>query len=738
MDKQTVPPYTDEELAHALRLGTDEAARRQSALRAGVLARLQAPADRRPRWQMLLAAAIVLALLALTGALGERLPQWDAVQRPLATGTPQLPVVTLTTNIQVYTPALSSVQGITITARDGLGNPLPGDWKASWGVFLGPVSEQGNLLSRGNDYTDTLHNAARALWSFAPSAADLPAVTQLTFTAADGRSATLYLAQDQDNVGFVRVVSTSSAIRLRGNGFGINANPSLGAQVQPLVVEAVDSQGRPLDGAWSVSFGKLTAEEGTLEQGSKASWIFSAKTAGEVPDRAQLLFCAPDGRVQVLELAKDTGNPFALAMTAAQAAQFMQDMTTETTQGGSALRLRTDKPGLNADPSRNMATLPITIRAEDDDTGPVRGTWSASFGLLSAPGRSFSGTTMADTDTVYWSFATAAAQDIPDTAEITFTAPDGRARTLHLRKNPDDPWALVILPEDLDYYPLEPATTRPAATASETTLPSASPSAAPDSDLRQTQAQRLNEYLKEFPAIPHAENGFAKEYRGDWDADGKQDHAYLSDSATGSTAIANGRFVTIAFGNGTRLTADAKELEQLSRWGNNFLLQAADLNGDAKNEIILLIDLGGQGGRGSYGLYPYMQSADGWKSMDAPHYGYEMALKWQDGIATISSGNDSEVVADAAMLQAHYSANHALEEWNQVRNTDYESQNAADIICDIALVQKGEQTVVKICQYAVGMTGAHADGLGYLITTLSWDIQGNCIPGERHFLLYPQ
>lgn len=265
-------------------------------------------------------------------------------------------------------------------------------------------------------------------------------------------------------------------------------------------------------------------------------------------------------------------------------------------------------------------------------------------------------------------------------------------------------------------------------------LSSASPSSAEvNHALAETQARRLAAHLAEFSEPPRGENGFGSEFSGDWDGDGKPDKAYMH---------ADGQLVTIEFGDGMTLTADALILEEMSGWGRRFLIESADLTGDGLSEILLFIDLGGNGGHGHYVLYPYRRNERGWTLMDAPHHGYELALTWNDNIATVASGNYSEIIGDEAMIRAHYFTSDSQESaqiiWNEINGAAYYSGNAADAPCDIALTTQNGKTLVKILQYTIGMTGAHADKLGYLVTTLEWDESGACTARHMHFILYPQ
>jgi hypothetical protein len=256
-------------------------------------------------------------------------------------------------------------------------------------------------------------------------------------------------------------------------------------------------------------------------------------------------------------------------------------------------------------------------------------------------------------------------------------------------------------------------------------------------DFAGIQAKRLTQHLLDFAEIPRGEDLRAQEYSGDWDGDGKADRAYFSEEPTQAAGYNYRNRVVAELGNGERIIADSDELEQMSSWGGSFLIESADLTGDGQNEILLLIDLGGQGGRGSFGLYPYVRMGSGWMLMDAPHHGFPLALDYKDGRATVTSGDYSETVACDALLTAHYAASDNKYEREQVKGKDYHEEYAADSICDIALKQESGRTVVKVSQYVAGITGVHVDGLGYLVTTLSWSANGRYSVDDMYFVFMP-
>lgn len=251
-------------------------------------------------------------------------------------------------------------------------------------------------------------------------------------------------------------------------------------------------------------------------------------------------------------------------------------------------------------------------------------------------------------------------------------------------------------------------------------------------DLSAVQAARAAEYLTEFSAIPRGENGFANEYNGDWDNDGKPDRAYVDKQAADIEGYTLKNRVVVEFGSGESISAEATMLAEMSEWGGDFLLEAADLTGDGQNEILLLINFGGQGGRGSYSLYPYMHTERGWEAMMPPKTGAELALEWKDNTVTVRSGDYYDVVADDKMLREQYLAQDLELEWNRVDGTSYRTEQAADALCDIALVESNGKTLVKTSQYVTGVTGVHSDQLGYLVTVYEWEADGSfCVADMR-------
>jgi hypothetical protein len=184
----------DQRLADALRRDAGAADRRARDLWPSLSARLsrQSVRWRRMLWTVpALAAAAVLTAVVWTGAQG---PFPDAVASPppsgsssaLATGTSAaspaiVGSVTLTASPSRYSPLMSSAFGIHITAADAQGNPVEGDWTASWGYFLPATELEGGAWQIG-DPQDKVKNSSEAYWSFMSS--DVPDTIQVRFAYA--------------------------------------------------------------------------------------------------------------------------------------------------------------------------------------------------------------------------------------------------------------------------------------------------------------------------------------------------------------------------------------------------------------------------------------------------------------------------------------------------------------------------------------------------------------------------
>ncbi len=337
MDTQRTKDHA--ELEHAMLAGTDEAAARQEAVWSRIAAGRAKP-HRSPAGPLALAAAAVAVAAVLLFGLPGWLPQVDIVQ-PMASGTAAVAAqadISLSANVLLYAPTMSSVQGITVTARDGQGNAVEGDWATSWGVFLGPVSRQGNLIPSDAPPAATLQGADRALWAFpmdSPLDPDgIPMNIEITFTADGGRTATMALERDREHMGFVRVVQPLEALNLRVNRDSYNADPTRSAVSTPITVEAVDASGAPVSGDWAATFGLLHVD-GRSFSGDRASgtsmvrWTFTADSADQIPAQAQITFTA-GGRSKTIQLVKDPDYLWVLRISPVDLQYIPRDKPAET------------------------------------------------------------------------------------------------------------------------------------------------------------------------------------------------------------------------------------------------------------------------------------------------------------------------------------------------------------------------------------------------------------------------
>ncbi len=327
-------PTDNTELERAMLAGTDEAAARQQAVWSRIAAGRAKP-RRSPAGPLALTVAAVAVAAVLLFGLPGWLPQADIV-RPMASGaaSPIQAKVFLSANVQLYAPTMSSVQGITVTARDGQGNAVEGDWATSWGVFLGPVSRQGNLVPSTGEPTTTLESAARAMWSFPLDSGDIPQTITVTYTAPDGQLATLTLERDREHTGFVRVVQPLEALNLLVNVEVYIADPMRNAVSMPIAIEAVDASGAPVRGDWAASFGLLDVE-GRSFSGNQAKaanavrWTFTAGSADQIPAQAQITFTA-GGHSKTLHLIKDPDYSWTLRVSPADLLYIPKDKPAET------------------------------------------------------------------------------------------------------------------------------------------------------------------------------------------------------------------------------------------------------------------------------------------------------------------------------------------------------------------------------------------------------------------------
>jgi hypothetical protein len=154
-----------------------------------------------------------------------------------------------------------------------------------------------------------------------------------------------------------------------------------------------------------------------------------------------------------------------------------------------------------------------------------------------------------------------------------------------------------------------------------------------------------------------------------------------------------------------------------------FKIAGADLNNDGKNEIILISDMGSNGGDGIYGLLVYAKQGQVYQSVALPaeydvFAGIPYYLNWDGTSAAILDYKKRTVLqVDKDILGAHYARTGQTEEWDKLQGKAAEPV-AADGICDFAVQMKKEKVKLIIKQYLTGPTGVHVDCIGYVLTEL--------------------
>lgn len=210
-----------------------------------------------------------------------------------------------------------------------------------------------------------------------------------------------------------------------------------------------------------------------------------------------------------------------------------------------------------------------------------------------------------------------------------------------------------------------------------------------------------------------AHNYYLKDYyKGeDYDGDGVEDTALIERKGSTNT-------ITVNFGNQEVLIIDGLEPGR-----EEFKIAGADLNNDGKNEIILISDMGSNGGDGIYGLLVYAKQGQVYQSVALPAQydvfaGIPYYLNWDGTSAAILDYKKRTVLqVDKDILGAHYARTGQTEEWNKLQGKAAEPV-AADGICDFAVQMKEEKVKLIIKQYLTGPTGVHVDCIGYVLTEL--------------------
>ncbi len=243
-------------------------------------------------------------------------------------------------------------------------------------------------------------------------------------------------------------------------------------------------------------------------------------------------------------------------------------------------------------------------------------------------------------------------------------------------------------------------------------------------NLQRTGAIR---HLNYFSEPPRGAGGFSTECAGDFDGDGKFDKAYIA-----------GQSIIIEL-SGEKIEVSAETISEPEFYiGGYFFIEGADLTGNGKNEIVLLVDTGGNGGLGVCNLIVLQNTSSGWKPIDGvPFHGVSVSMTWKDNMCKITSGSYCENVADGYMMQQHYEQAGSGDNWAAVDGVEYSSENAADPPCDIAVIREQNRSKIVITQYITGPTGVHVDQLGYMDTTFAFNDDGSCDIDNKCFVLFP-
>lgn len=125
------------------------------------------------------------------------------------------------------------------------------------------------------------------------------------------------------------------------------------------------------------------------------------------------------------------------------------------------------------------------------------------------------------------------------------------------------------------------------------------------------------ELLRLFPNSH--ENGYQDSYETDFDGDGQVDTAETMDGK-----------IYVNFADGTKLVCPDSMREK-------FGIQGADLNEDGRNEIIVMIDMGYNGGDGGCRMAVYDRAGDNYIEIPMPEYGY-LCKQWAKNCCRQSMG----------------------------------------------------------------------------------------------------
>lgn len=233
-----------------------------------------------------------------------------------------------------------------------------------------------------------------------------------------------------------------------------------------------------------------------------------------------------------------------------------------------------------------------------------------------------------------------------------------------------------------------------------------------------TPAEGARRYAKLRQAWP-GEPGRAEHISGDWDGDGKEDQASFT-AATGA--------VQVRFGDGAVLSPSAQELIEADFWGGNGNMHpaGADVNGDGQKELLLLLDMGGQGGEGAYTLLVYHEEAGAWKLLPSPQTGPVYQVYWEGEKETVRIECEeigyAEHLVDESLVQPYLGDD---PEWRRQRIAWMEALgdgapapvSTSDPVSSFVVTEEG---MLFTRQYLTAPGGSHAEQYGYMLTEYAY------------------
>lgn len=254
-------------------------------------------------------------------------------------------------------------------------------------------------------------------------------------------------------------------------------------------------------------------------------------------------------------------------------------------------------------------------------------------------------------------------------------------------------------------------------------------------------AYSVNEYVYEWKRDGETDKQAVYTLRGeapeetetDFDGDGLRDYSYCYGS--------KGKFI-IEFGNGKRLEYAGQGFGDR----DIYQISALDLNGDGRNEIILMPDLGEQGGDGGYGLLVFKETSEGYEPVSLPEecqkYGGDSIgnklncfVEWDSGTGLSVTDGETEYFR---------LTKEALYQWYTEKGMEDVPETAggtvlsieADSFSGFALEQdsNSERGWFVTKQYVTGL-GGHADRLGYWLCEWHLDAEDQWTL-VKNFILY--